>query len=829
MKRLKLLAAALLLGTAPAAVLAQSDSAGIAETVRGLDMRDGFIPLHVDDSDGRILAELDLQDDGSFGRMIYTSRMTSGLGSNPVGIDRGLGGSSEILRFFRVNDQIFAEFENMRYRAIGAGPDEANATLQSFARSVVWSTDIVAEDDGRVLIDLSGFLIRDPVGTASQLAARGQGSFSLNSARSAPLTDTALAFPENVEIDALLTLTSSSPGSEVRAVTPEPGSVTLTVHHSFVALPDDSYTPRIADERSGAISQDVYDMASPLDQPIRTAYATRHRLERVDPAAESGPVVEPIVYYLDRGTPPIIRDALIEGAMWWAEAFEAAGFEDAYRVEVLPEGAHPLDVRYNVIQWVHRQTRGWSYGGSVRDPRTGEIIKGHVLLGSQRVRQDRMIFEGLLGREGTGSGAADDPLELALARVRQLSAHEVGHTIGILHNFAASVNDRASVMDYPAPLVTFDAANGLDTSAAYDVGIGEWDMVAVDWLYSQYADPADEAAGLEAILAERDAAGLLYISDRHARGNNSAHPLANLWDNGANPTDMLAETMDVRRHALSRFGPHVMQEGQALSEIRNVFPPIYLYHRYQAEAAAKALGGVDFAYESNSASVAGLSAYSAAEQRRALAGLIATLDPAELDISDATLALLAPSPYTDYDAAAQREHFESGQYPAFSRSDAAAAAARITLSAMLAPARLARIADQSSREETQLTQTEVFDAVETALFEAGREEAARLQPVREAVQTEYIAQLLRLAGNDTASVASTARERLERLERRLDGRGAGRRAHRVWLAREIAAGLAAIDLGETPEIIDSDIPPGSPIGADTCWHCDSADLLGSTR
>lgn len=832
MSRFSTLMGGFLVGTAMMALngaaLAQ-DGESFSETIEDLDHRNGFIPLYVDEGDGRILAELSRADDGSYGRMIYTSRMTSGLGSNPVGIDRGLGGSSEVLRFFRVNDRIFAEFENMGYRAIGAGPDEANATRQSFARSVVWSTDIVAEEDGRLLIDLSGFLTRDPVGTASQLSSRGQGSFSIDSGRSAALTETALAFPENVEIDALLTLSSSSPGSEVRAVTPEPGSVTLTVHHSFVMLPDAGYQIREADERSGAITTDVYDMASPLDEPVRRSFATRHRLERVDPSAESGPVVDPIVYYVDRGTPAVIRDALIEGGMWWAEAFEAAGFEDAYRVEVLPEGVHPLDVRYNVIQWVHRQTRGWSYGGSVRDPRTGEIIKGHVLLGSQRVRQDRMIFEGLLGREGTGSGEADDPLEIALARVRQLSAHEIGHTIGILHNFAASVNDRASVMDYPAPLVTLDNAGELDMSQAYDVGIGEWDIVAVDWLYSQYTDAQSEAAGLEQILTDARESGLLYISDRHARGNNSGHPLANLWDNGADATEMLGITMDVRRHALDRFGPQVMAAGEPVPALRNIFPPIYLYHRYQVEAAAKALGGVDFAYETNSASVTGVTPWPADRQRAALTALTATLDPVALDVPDQAVRLLMPSPYTDYDAAAQREHFETAQYPAFSRRNAAAASARITLNAMLAPARLARIAEQSARDAGQLTVDEVLDTVEQMVFEAPRDEAARLAPVREAIQVEYAQRLLALSSSSTSAAASSARGRLERLADRLDGRGAGRRDHRLWLAREIAAGLDAVDRGESAEIADSDIPPGSPIGADTCWHCDSNTLLGLDR
>jgi hypothetical protein len=824
------LAISMMVGAAPA--LSQEQAPSYSETIAGLSQASGLFTLHVDDGDGRILAELTPQDDGSLGRMIYTAWLASGLGSNPVGLDRGLGTESQILRFFRVNDRVFAEFENNRYQAIGADTDERRATEQSFARSIVWSSAIIAEQNGRVLVDLSGFLTRDPVGTVAQLSAAGQGSFSVDSDRSAALTGSVRAFPLNVEIDALLTLQSSEPGPEVRAVTPAAHSVTLTIHHSFAALPEAGYQTREADDRSGAITTEIYDMAAPLDAPVRRYLAVRHRLERVDPTAASGPVVEPIIYYVERGTPPLIRNALIEGASWWSDAFAAAGFEDAFRVELLPEGADPLDLRYNIIQWVHRQTRGWSYGGAVIDPRTGEILKGHVILGSQRIRQDRIIFEGLLGTAHTGTGAADDPLELALSRIRQLSAHEVGHTIGLMHNFAASANDRASVMDYPVPRVSLDAAGDIDVSDAYARGIAAWDRAAISWLYAQYADPADEAAGQEAILARARADGLLYITDQHARGNEAAHPLANLWDDGSDPVQALDDIMAVRAVALAQFGPQALAAGQPASELRAVFSPIYLYHRYQAEAAAKTLGGVYFEYELNGASVRGLSPASGEDQRRALRALIATLDPAVLDISDTLLSQLAPSPYVDYDAAATREMFSSSQYPAFSRSDAAAAAARISLQAMLSPARLARIADQSARDPAQLSAGEMLGAMETAIFSAPRGEAARLTPLRSAVESEYVAQLLAVTASGPRSAASQARARLEALAAELPGgRGAaaGPREDRLGLARQIEAGLARIDRGDEIGGFETEIPPGSPIGADTCWHCDSTGLLGLDR
>jgi hypothetical protein len=822
MARIALVLAGFWIAFAVSAARAQDDTAtSFEDEIAGLERQDGLIPLYVDADEGRILAELSEGEDGTLDRVIYTARLTSGLGSNPVGLDRGLGTGSSILAFTRVGDAIFAEFENTLYRAIGAGPDEAAATRDSFARSIIWQTDIVAERDGQVLIDLSGFLERDPIGAAQQLSDTGQGEFSIDAARSTALFESALAFPRNIEIDALLTLSAGEPGPEVAATAPSPHDVTLTVHHSFLALPEPGYTPRLADPRSGAFEMAVYDMAAPLDAPIRQGFAMRHRLNRADPNASSGPVTEPIVYYVDRGAPPIIRDALIEGGNWWADAFADAGFEDAFRVELLPEGVHPLDARYNVIQWVHRQTRGWSYGASVYDPRTGEILKGHVILGSQRVRQDRMIFEGLLGRAATGTGQADDPLELALDRVRQLSAHEIGHTLGLMHNVAASVNDRASVMDYPAPLITLDEAGRFDTSQAYDTGIGEWDRLAITWLY---ADP-QSARGPQDALDRAHEAGLLFISDAHARSNSTGHPYANLWDNGSDPAAMLRETLRVREAALARFGRDRIDAGQPLSALRDVFPPIYLYHRYQVEAVAKALGGVNFAYALAGSGAGAMTPFPAEAQREALDTLLLTLDPARLDISDDTLGLLVPSPFADYDPIERREQFESGQYPAFSRADAAAAAARITLTAMLDPARIARMDGQAARDPGQLSAEDVFDDVEAVLFEVPRGEAGRLVPVREAVQREYVAGLLRTAASDTPMAAALARSRLTRLEDTLDRRGPGRSSQRLALTAMIESGLTAIDEGRTVTVPATDIPPGSPIGAQSCFHCDSADIL----
>ncbi len=415
--------------------------------------------------------------------------------------------------------------------------------------------------------------------------------------RSAVDVDAFLAFPDNLEFEAILTYSGDSPGELVRGTAPTADLVTLVQHHSLIRLPDDGYTPRRFDPRAGSSPVVFADYAVPLDEPIETRWIVRHRLEKTDPAAERSRAVEPIVYYVDRGAPEPVRSALVEGASWWAEAFEAAGFIDGYRVEVLPEGVHPLDVRYNVIQWVHRSTRGWSYGGGVVDPRTGEMIKAHVSLGSLRVRHDRLLMEGLVGADATGSGGPNDPVQVALARIRQLSAHEVGHTLGFTHNFAASTyGGRASVMDYPAPLVEITETGELDLSNAYGIGVGEWDVYTVRYAYEQPMPGETEEELLESIVADGLERHLAFMSDADARPVGSAHPRAHLWDNGSRcrrrPRSRLRGAPD-RHGALRREQPRA---GQPLSRLVEVFSPLYLYHRYQLTAAVKLIGGVDYAY-----------------------------------------------------------------------------------------------------------------------------------------------------------------------------------------------------------------------------------------
>ena len=799
--------------------------------------------IEAGDGGGAVVTLPKVDADGVSLRVIHTAGLTAGLGSNPVGLDRGYSDSGRIIVFRRIGKKVVIEQENWTYRATADNPLEQAAVKQSFARSFLWAGAVAEEKpSGAYTVDIASFLTSDILNLEGVLDGAGQGAYSLDKDRSFVDVNSFLVFPDNVEIDALVTLTGKKPGGEVAATAADGRVFTLTQHHSFVRLPDDGYRTRDFDPRAGGIDVPFYDFSAGLDEPVVRKYARRFRLERKNPAAASGPVKRPIVFYVDPGAPEPVRQALIDGAKWWSEAFKAAGFEDAYRVELLPEDAHPMDVRYNVIQWVHRQTRGWSYGGAVFDPRTGEMLKAHVVLGSQRVRQDRMIFEGLAGADKTGTGAPDDPVELSLARIRQLSAHEIGHTLGFAHNFAASSNDRASVMDYPAPYVRPTESGALDFSGAYDVGVGEWDKAAATWLYSEFRKGTDEKAALDKIIRDAYARGLRFVDDAEARGVESAHPYGAVWDNGADAVATLSETMRVRKIALSRFGAGAIGDGRPTSDLKAVIVPIYLYHRYQLDAAAKLIGGYEFRYAVKGDGEARGKPVDAARQRAALGALIATLDPAALDLPDATLDLLTPAIESFSGVGSGAELFASDAAPMFDLLAAADAAGSKTLGALLHPARLARLVEMERRGGDVLTLGETLAAIEQQTLwtpATGREaEIARR------LQTRFISMLIEIASGGAAAGESQAasfalnfgpgvvaspevRLRVNAYLKSLAGKlGASPidnfgpdRAHREGLAALIEAHLKRPAPAIVPAAKPVKIPPGSPIGED-CWFCD---------
>lgn len=830
MRFFAILAALAVLACGPA--LAQGDARAktLEGRVAGLEARPGFLDLYVDKDSARVFAALPAPaPDGVSVRFIYSTGLTAGLGSNPVGLDRGYASSGEIVRFRQIGGKVVAEQENWRYRATSGRAAEAKSAQQSFAASFLWSADIEATGaDGRVLVELTGFLTRDAADLGAALAhGDGADSYSLAADRSMPDPAGVLSFPDNAEIDAFLTFETSKPNAETRAAAADARAVTLVLHHSFVRLPDDGYAPRAFDQRTANIGLGFHDFSAPLGDPIVTRLSQRFRLEKTDPSAVVSPVKKPIVFYVDNGAPEEIRDALIEGAGWWAAGFEAAGFKEAYRVEVLPEDAHPLDVRYNVINWVHRQTRGWSYGQSVSDPRTGEILKANVILGSQRVRQDRMIFEGLAGAARTGTGAPDDPIQISLARIRQLSAHEVGHTLGIAHNFAASGNGRASVMDYPAPWVRPAADGSLDFSQAYGVGLGAWDLFTIKWLYTEFPQGGDDRTALDAMVSEAYGSGLRFVSDDHARSVETAHPYASVWDNGADPVAALDEVMEVRRIALGKFGPGALAEGRPTSDLNAVIVPIYLYHRYQIEAAAKFIGGLDFRYALTGDGDAAAAPVPAAEQRRALAGLVRTLDPAALDLPDALLNQLTPGDVGYAGGSSLLEVFPGRTGPVFDLAGAADIAAGLTLSAILEPSRAGRVAAYEQRVPGALSLRAILDEIGTAVFTL--ETDARLAPLARVVQARFVSELMALARAEdaTAEVSSVADAKLAALRdgfgRKRKGQSETDRAHLAALSVRITRHLAGEEVRLAKPQPALPAPPGPPIGsmgqAEECWFC----------
>ncbi|MAG55384.1 MAG: peptidase [Planctomycetes bacterium] len=795
----------------------------IEEKTKGFTPRKGFFTFWWDAAKGRLWLEIPQMDDP----FIYVHSLASGLGSNPVGLDRKKLGGTRVVHFTRVGPRVLLMQRNLKFRALSQDAAERAAVEESFAQSVLFGFDVAAESAGRVLVDATDFIVRDAQGIARTLKRAKQGSFKLDRKRSVPWLAGTKAFPRNTEFEALLTFSAEDPGRHVRQTTPTPHAVTLRQHHSFVKLPPPGYQPRVFDPRAPSFSVSFADYATPLDQPLQQRWISRHRLEKKDPAAKVSEPKKPIVYYVDRGAPEPVRTALLEGARWWSEAFEAAGFKDAFRVEVMPENADPLDVRYNVINWVHRSTRGWSYGSSVTDPRTGEIIKGHVLLGSLRVRQDRLIFEGLEKRGACCGLAApggmdalaaldpkSDPVTVSLARLRQLSAHEVGHTLGFAHNFAASVNDRASVMDYPAPLVKVRPDGTLDFSDAYAVGIGRWDIYGVRYAYTQFAPGADEKAARNAIVEEWLAAGLHFLSDQDARSLGSAHPLAHLWDNGADAVVALRHALEVRRIALATISAKNVPDGRPRAALEETLVPAYLHHRFQLEAAAKLIGGYHYTYALRGDRQPGAIPVAPERQRAALAEVMRCLNAGQLSLPRRLLSELPPSPFGGRGATA--EPFPRRTGAIFDLLAAAESAADLVLAAVLHPQRAARLAAPPA-DPKQLKLAEVLDTLLGSTWSAVPSKAPHLAAIQRVVKRRILDRLMNLAANPSTSadVRSLAAARLRTLRTMLENSIGGfggsedalRRMAHEDLSRFFVRPWSPDGQGTTLET-----PPGSPIG-----------------
>ena len=775
-----------------------------------------LMPVKVDAAAGKLLLTLPKPDaDGVAGRYIYANSLRTGLGSPNIRLDRGMVGSNELLVFKRYGKKIALQFENPRFRATGGSAAERGSASDSFPITTVFMADIVStEADGRVVIDIAPFLTKDVLGVTQELSQGGAKGYRLVEALSAPDLASVKVFPDNIEVDALQTFATEAPGGEAASLIPTGRQMSLTVHHSFVRLPEPGFVPRAFDIRTAGLGPQAMDFGAKLGEPVVYTLAARFRLEKVDPAAARSRVKKPIVFYIDPAAPEPARTAMVEGVGWWAQAFEAAGFIDAFQAKVLPPGADPLDVRYNMVNWTNRATRGWSYGQAITDPRTGEIIKGNVVLGSLRMRQDMIIFEGLVGADKTGKGGPNDPQQATLARLRQLGAHEVGHAIGFMHNFAASTQDRASVMDYPGPRI--DLKNGEpDLSDAYAVGIGSWDKFTVDWLYGDPAPGTDpDAAGLEKALASGKA-GVRFITDIDGRAPDSPNPWGSMWDNGPDPSAELVRMMGVRKAAIARFDERVLRPNEPMANLRRKFVPIWLLHRYQVEASAKMVGGVDYVYAVRGDGRPPPAPVAPATQRAALDALTATLAPAELTVPDRLANLMSSGVNGRGDRQFDIEVLDNAGAAVFDPLVAADVGAEVTLDTLLAPSRLTRVYEQHRRDPSNLGLDELLDRVLAATT------ADRRTEVNRRIAYRALMTMARSARDKDTSpdVAAVIEARLQTLAGQL-GKGAGPDA--AWgrsMARILSDdGLLEKELAKAPRA--PSVPPGMPIGAETDWMDD---------
>jgi hypothetical protein len=795
----------------------------IASKVEKLQKIAGYMPLYWQPSSGKLFMEI-----GRFKEeMLYQVSLPAGLGSNPVGLDRGQLGDSSVVTFERIGPKVLMTQPNYSYRAISSDDAERRAVRDSFAQSVLWGFKVEAEEDGRVLVDATSFFMRDAHGVVERLRQAKQGSYKLDDSRSALYLPRTKGFPKNTEIETTLTFTTDGEaGRYVRETTPSPGAVTLREHHSFVELPDLKYTPRPLDPRAPSFGVEFYDYASPINEPVEKRWIQRFRLQKKDPNAAVSEAVTPIVYYVDNGAPEPIRSALVEGASWWNQAFEAAGFRNAFQVKVLPADADPMDARYNVINWVHRSTRGWSYGGSITDPRTGEIIKGNVTLGSLRVRQDFTLGDGFVPQFAGSACLADmspepdylaaldpatDATAMSLARIRQLAAHETGHTLGFEHNFAASSYGRASVMDYPAPWVEIKDGK-LDLSNAYATGIGEFDKFAVTFAYSQFAPGINEQAALETILEDGVARGMLFIQDTDARPLGSAQPLASLWDNGSDPIATLRHELEVRRIGLAAFGLNTIPIGTPLSELQLKLLPLYLHHRYQAIAASKSIGGVYFTYAvrtaggPNPARIAEV--VSAARQKAALQALLDTLSVETLRIPERIVKLIPPTAFGYGGGTAER--FETRTGPTFDPIGAAAIAADLSVTALLQPQRAARTIEQHGRDAAVPGFGEIVSALVQRTWGAAQAADGYGQAIQESVQGVVVQRLMDLAADAQAS--ALVRAQASAGLRRVKTMAASMATAHAAAAREDITRFLSRPADTYKKTEPLPTPPGEPIG-----------------
>ena len=792
-------------------------ASAIEAKVAGMQKFSGYTEFYYDTKQDKIYLIIDKFDT----EFLYVVSLSAGVGSNDIGLDRGQLGGERIVKFERHGPKILLVQPNYFYRAITENVDERRAVQEAFAQSVLWGFKIEAVENEKVLVDASEFFLRDAHDVIGRLQSTKQGNYSLSESRSAFYLPRIKSFPENSEFEVTLTFTGQPEGDYIRSVAPTPSNVTVRQHHSFVQLPDNNFQPRKFDPRAGYFDISYYDYATPIQEPIEKRFITRHRLVKKDPSASLSEPVEPIVYYLDRGTPEPIRSALLDGARWWNQAFEAAGYKDAFRVEMLPENADPMDVRYNLIQWVHRSTRGWSYGATVTDPRTGEIIKGHVTLGSLRVRQDFLIAEGLLAPYENDKPVSPEMEKMALARLRQLSAHEVGHTLGLAHAYSSSSENLASVMDYPHP--NAQLVNGkIDLSNAYDTKIGGWDKVSIAYGYQDFPTGTNEDEALNTIIQNSLKSGLTFLSDQDARPTGGSHPYAHLWDIGKNAADELNRMLSVRSVALQNFGEKNIKLGYPMAMLEEALVPIYFFHRYQTEAAVKLIGGLNYRYALRGDGQLITEMISSIEQQKALDVILKTVAPSSLMLPEIVLKSIPPRPLGYY---RHREVIKIRTELTFDALAIAESASDLTISLLFHPARACRLVEYHARDPKLPSLESIIDKAIQSTYKApiksGYEGAIQI-----IVNEVLLNNLIKLASNVNASeqVQGITHLKLDQLKGWILAKNKtvideDWKAHYAYASYRIKMFQEDPDEYRQKTLLDS--PPGAPIGQEENDFCNS--------
>jgi len=720
----------------------------------GLERREGYIPLLWDAEQGRLLFELTRFDQD----ILYFTSVAKGSGSGSVGLEWAGAGEGGVIQFQRVGPKVLVVEKNLRFRAGSGGPGIEKGIDASFPDSILASLPVVRTDGARVIVDATPLVVRDAADFAAPRAGGRGGvqaaelvagtTWRFDPARSAIYLPHTKGFPKNSEVEVTVTYEAQSGGART---SPEARVLTGRLHYSFVEPPV-GYKPRAADPRIGVQSIRFTDYSLPPASTNAVEWIRRHRLEKKDPKAALSEPKEPIVYYLDAAVPEPTRSAMKDGFLWWNKAFEAAGFKNALQIKDSPPDMDPMDVRYNQIYWVDRDERGYSTGGGLTDPRTGEILAARVRLESDRVRTVSrywQTYEPPTGGDQNGDVALpaystpETEQQLVLLRQALLTAHETGHTLGFDHNWTSSMNDRASVMEYPSPRIKI--VNGrIDLTDAYQKEIGAYDIMTVRYAYTEFP-PAQEKAGLDNIIKDMRKQGLNYTP--------ATDPRWNRYDDGPDPAEYMRQTAAQRKILLANYGPAVLKDGEPYGDLRGIrLWMTYLHHRWSIDSGVRYIGGMYTNFAVKGEALPPTEIVPAAKQREILGLLLDDVDPASLAIPEHLLASLTVA--IDRGAGNARgpdqENMESSTGYAFDHLAAARTIAGLVFDQIFQPETAARLIGFADRQPNALTLPETIDACAKKVF-SETAPAGMLRSLQRQTQRVFVDALMTLGASPSAT------------------------------------------------------------------------------